>query len=64
MPLVLHAFRYRHARTGKWVQARYRAELRHIRQDHAEFELIGEPEIREPSAGSFNPYRGQNDGDR
>lgn len=61
MSLLLYAFRYKHPRTGKWVKARYRAGLREIRDDHAEFELIGEPEIREPRAGSFNPYRTADD---
>ena len=57
MPLVLHAFRYRSPMTGKWVKARYRAEVAVIRERHAEFELIGEPEIRQPIPGSFSPYR-------
>lgn len=57
MPLVLHAFRYRSPLTGKWVTARYRAEVTVIRERHAEFELLGEPEIREPVLGSFSPYR-------
>jgi hypothetical protein len=39
------------------VKARYRAEVGVIRERHAEFELIGEPEVREPILGSFSPYR-------
>ena len=58
-PLFLYPFRYRHERTGKWVQARYRAELDVIRERHGDdFEGTGEPMlIRGPIAGSFNPWR-------
>lgn len=62
MPVLVYAFRYRDPRTGKWVKARYRAELHEIANRHAEFETSGEPEIREPLGVSFNPYR--RDGDR
>jgi hypothetical protein len=47
MPLPLYAFRYRSPVTGKGVKARYVAELQEIRDHYAEFELIGEPEVRE-----------------
>jgi hypothetical protein len=45
--------------TGKWVKARYVAELDVIREQYAEFDLIGEPEVREVrhAWASFNPYR-------
>ena len=48
--ILLYAFRYKSPVTGKWVKARYVAELREIRERYAEFELIGEPELREPGA--------------
>jgi hypothetical protein len=57
MPLHLFEFRYRDPRTGKWVKARYRAELHEIRERYAEWETIGEPEVREPLGGAFDPYR-------
>ena len=58
MPFLLYAFRYKSPLTGKWVKARYRAELHEIRERYAEFELL-DVEIREPSDAwsSFNPYR-------
>jgi hypothetical protein len=45
--------------TGKWVKARYVAELQEIRDHYAEFELIGEPEVRETNVlwTGFNPFR-------
>jgi hypothetical protein len=58
--LLLYAFRYKSPVTGKWVKARYVAELHEIRERHGdEFELIGEPEVREVRDAwmSFNPYR-------
>jgi hypothetical protein len=45
--LELCLFRYRDARTGKWIVARYRAERHEIAARYAEFEFIGAPEIRE-----------------
>ena len=56
--LELFPFSYRDPRTGKWIRARYVAELHEIRQRHAEFEIIGPPEIRDvdPDAGYFAPH--------
>lgn len=56
--LELFAFRYRDAITGKWVRARYRAERREIEQRHAEYQIIGPPEIRDgdPDAPRFTPH--------
>ena len=45
--LELYLFRYRDSRTGKWMLARYRAELHEIAARYAEFEVVGAPEIRE-----------------
>ena len=45
--LELFLFRYRDARTGIWIAARYCAELHEIAARYAEFEVIGAPEIRE-----------------
>jgi hypothetical protein len=56
--LVLYPFRYRHELTGKWVRARYLAERPEIAARYATWEIIGEPEIRRPEAGSsFNHWR-------
>ncbi len=41
--------------TGRWVKVRYVEELEVIRQRYAEFELLGEPEVRDVGHGSFNP---------
>ena len=45
--LVLYPFRFRDPLTGKWIRARYVAELHEIEQRYAEWEIIGEPEIRQ-----------------
>jgi hypothetical protein len=57
--LELFPFRYRDPRTGKWIRARYLAELHEIKARYAEFELIGPPEIRDvdPTARYFAPHR-------
>ena len=55
--LVLYPFRYRHELTGKWVKARYVADLREIRARYKDWETIGAPEIRGDVGGSFNPWR-------
>jgi len=55
--LALFPFRYRDPRTGKWVRARYVAELHEIAARHTEFETIGPSEIRDinPDARYFAP---------
>lgn len=55
--LVLYPFRYRHELTGKWVKARYVAELRIIRERYKDWETIGPPEIRASVGGHFSPWR-------
>ena len=52
-------FRYRDPRTGKWIRARYVAELHEIAARYAEFEIAGPPEIRDvdPDARYFTPHR-------
>src|SRR5690349_10769103 len=57
--LVLYPFRYRSAVTSKWVSARYAAERKDIEARYREWEIIGEPEIRDMHEGSayFHPYR-------
>jgi len=50
-------FRYRDARTGKWVKARYKAERDEIAARYAEWEIIGPGEERRPATGCFNPNR-------
>ena len=59
MPRVeLFAFHYRDPRTGRWIRARYRAERHEIASRHAEFEIIGAPEIRDvdPDERHFTPH--------
>jgi hypothetical protein len=50
-------FRHRDARTGKWVNARYKATREEIAARYGEWELTGAGERRSPSAGYFNPLR-------
>jgi hypothetical protein len=57
-PKFLYPFRYRHPRTNKWVNARYKAELHEIRARFAEWEITGEPMvINGDDGGTFNPFR-------
>lgn len=57
MALRLYPFRFRDPVTGRWVKARYVAELEIIRERYAEYEILGPPEVREVTAGTFNPHR-------
>lgn len=56
--LLLYPFCYRDQTTGKWVKSRYVAELHEIEARHAEWQLIGPPEVREPGSRRryFHPY--------
>ncbi len=58
-PLVLYPFRYRSPVTGRWVRARYRAEIHVIAQRYrgTDWRVDGEPEIRHGGGDSFNPWR-------
>ena len=59
--LELFPFRFRDSRTGKWIRARYLAELPEIQRRYSEWELLGPPEIRHVSDDArlsyFNPFR-------
>ena len=55
--LFLFPFRARDPLTGKWYRARYKAERHEIAARYAEWEIIGPPEIRQPTGASFNPWR-------
>jgi hypothetical protein len=44
--IALYPFRFRNPRTGKWIRARYLAERHELEQRYAEWEIVGEPEIR------------------
>ena len=57
--IALFPFRYRDPLTGKWVRARYRAELHEIRARYQLWEVTGPAEFRYPSVGggTFNPWR-------
>jgi hypothetical protein len=50
-------FRYRDARTGRWVKARYMAERSEIAARYTEWEITGPGEERRPRTGYFNPGR-------
>ena len=56
--LELYAFRYRDPRAGKWVRPRYRADRQEIAARYAEWEIIGDVEIRDvdPNARYFTPH--------
>lgn len=56
--LELFPFRFRDPVTGKWVRARYVAEVHEIKVRYAEWEIIGAPEIREVSSDAphFTPH--------
>jgi hypothetical protein len=56
MPLKLYPFRYRDPLTGKWVRARYEAELHEIAKRYAKREIARPPEFRRVTHGSFNPF--------
>jgi hypothetical protein len=61
-PKLLYPFRYRCERTGKWVHARYQAELHVIRERYAEWEITEEPMvITGDGGGTFNPFREPSD---
>jgi len=59
--IELFPFRFRDPRTGKWIRARYVAELPEIQQRCSEWELIGPPEVwhvpDETRFNHFNPFR-------
>jgi hypothetical protein len=40
----------------KWMKARYKAERSELVARCAEWEIIGEPELRRAQSGSFNPW--------
>src|SRR5207302_6588589 len=55
-PRACHPFRYVDEVTGKWIRARYVAELHVIAERHAKWEITGPPQIRTGSATMFNPW--------
>jgi hypothetical protein len=58
--LFLFPFRSVNPVTGKWVRARYVAELHEIAARHEQWEVTGPPEIRrrgDGSSGAFSPWR-------
>ena len=57
MPLAFYPFRYRDSLTGKWVRARYKAEIEVIAERFAEWEITGPAEHRVANPVSFSPYR-------
>ena len=61
MVLLLYPFRFRDPLTGRWVKARYVAEMEAIRSRYAAYEILGPPEVREVSEGWFDPGNGMDD---
>lgn len=57
MTLVVYPLRYKDARTGRWVKARYLAECDEIAVRYAEWGTIGPGEERRPRTGYFDPGR-------
>ena len=53
----LYPFRYRNSRSGRWINARYKATREEIAGRYAEWEIIGPAEIRKGGGGAFNPFR-------
>jgi hypothetical protein len=45
--IFLYPFRFRDSLTGKWIRARYVAEMHEIEQRYREWEIIGPAEVRE-----------------
>ena len=56
--LELFAFRYRGARSSKWVRARYAATREEIAQRYAEWEILAPAEVRDVDPGGryFTPH--------
>ena len=62
MPRFEHyPFRFRDPVTGKWIRARYKADLQTIALRYAEFEITGPPDIIDVVRGAryFNPLRNE-----
>lgn len=57
MALILYPFRFRDPLTGRWVKARYLAEMEMLRARYADYEILGPPEVREVDEGWFHPAR-------
>ena len=55
-PPPLYAFRFEDPATGKWTRSRRRASIADIRRRYAEWELIGQPELRRGGAELFSPF--------
>ena len=55
--LALYPFRFRDPVSGRWMRARYVAELHEIAARYAEWELRGPPEIRARAGGAFSPWK-------
>jgi len=55
--MELYPFRYRDPLRGKWVRARYVAELHEIAARYKEWEITGAPELREGRQSEyFRPF--------
>ncbi len=56
MTIELFPFRYRDARTAKWVHVRYRATVEEIAQRYAVWDITGAPDIRVGKGTMFQPF--------
>ena len=54
--LFLYPFRFYDPVRGRWIRARYVAERREIAERYAQWEIIGEPEVRRVSTDTFTPW--------
>jgi hypothetical protein len=55
--LRLYPFRFRDPVSGKWLHARYVAELDVIAALYRVWEIVGAPELRRPTEAAFTPWR-------
>ncbi|HYE40932.1 MAG TPA: hypothetical protein VEB23_13430 [Ramlibacter sp.] len=55
-PLRLYPFKYRDPLTGRWVKARYKAEIHELEQRYpGRYEITGPPEERDSGGQGFMP---------
>jgi hypothetical protein len=55
----LFPFCYRDPVTGKWVRARYNAELREIAKRYSEWKIDGSAEVRRPAGTAHSTRTGR-----
>jgi hypothetical protein len=55
--IELFPFQCRDSRIERWGVRRYNASIDDVALRHAEWEVIGPPDVRMPVRGWFSPYR-------